>query len=184
MISHPARREPAPEVPDAIRFASVPLRHFSPGRLEGTRDALEAALLAGACLPGLFATVCGPIAPLHPSHHTQARPGSARAGVLLCRRTSHRHPTPPHHRSTLPDVDVEIALHILPHDICSLCRLLDVSNAADAVRGLPLKPAECFQAGPRIVPLVARNVTPAMTFVYVVVRRARTSLRCRRMTAS
>ena len=125
-----------------------------------------------------------PPPPLHPSHHTQARPGSARAGVLLCRRTSHRHPTPPHHRSTLPDVDVEIALHILPHDICSLCRLLDVSNAADAVRGLPLKPAECFQAGPRIVPPVARNVTAAMTFVYVVVRRARTSLRCRRMTAS
>ena len=37
---------------------------------------------------------------------------------------------------------------------------------------------------PRIVPPVARSVTAAMTLAYVDFRRARTSLRCRRMTAS
>lgn len=83
MISRPARREPAPEVPDAIRFASVPLRHFSPGRLEGTRDALEAALLAGACLPGLFATVCGPLAPT-PSSPLPPHTGPARISPGRC----------------------------------------------------------------------------------------------------
>ena len=63
-------------------------------------------------------------------------------------------------------------------------------SAASSTLATPLMQYEAFRSSlrkafkPRIVPPVARNVTAAMTFVYVVVRQARTSLRCRRMTAS
>ena len=82
----------------------------------------------------------------------------------------------------LRDVDVEVALDMFPHNLGPL--------PTSPTFATPLMLPEDFRSGlrsaakPRIVPPVARSVTAAMTLAYVDFRRARTSLRCRRMTAS